>query len=142
MLRIIISVLVIFLTSCAGNSGGHYTQTIQSWRGASASSLIRVWGNPDEKITERSGKSLFIYTKESFSAEQKLYSPAIGVSGTKDRPVIIETNNINEIWNKNLALKCTVMFIANPNGVITHTKIIGQNCFIKDSLARSLANPK
>lgn len=139
MLRIIISVFAMFLTSC---SGGHYTQSIQSWRGASVSSLVRVWGTPDDKITERNGKSLYIYTKESFSAEEKHYSPAIGVTGTRDRPVIVNTNNINEIWNQNLSIKCTVMFIANPQGIITNTKIVGQNCFIKDSLAHSLANPK
>lgn len=136
MLRIIISGFVIFLTSCAGGpSGGHYTQSIQSWRGSSTSKLISVWGSPDERIKETSGRTLYVYTKESFSAEQKQYSPQVGITGSRGRPVVVNTNDINEVWNKGLTLKCSVMFIANKQGVITHTKVLGNDCVISSSLA-------
>lgn len=136
--------ITVLLASCSNHTSmaGDYTQTVYSWRGASSKQLIARWGTPNEKIVEKSGRQLLIYTKKSFTNPKANYSPQIGVSNQNGRAVITNTNDINDYWDRNLALSCTVMFMTSPGGIVTQAKTLGDNCFFSTDLAKQLANAK
>ncbi len=104
-------VLIMLLTSCSGMMTNHYSETVKSWRGASAQKLVSKWGNPDKMMALKGGNTLYIY--KSYG-----YRPDNG-SGSAD---------------------CTAMFEINKQQIIVHSQYEGKRCWRDQNFARSMSN--
>ena len=138
-MRFVITALAaaILLSSCATSTTNYYTSSVQSWHGNTVRSLAQQWGRPDYQATSPSGKTTLAYKTESYS----VYTPPTGA--TVGRPTIVVPQNTNNTWNRgSLSISCTVIFEANKQGVITNSKIVGQNCYGGQNFAKKYANPK
>jgi len=67
-MRLLVSFgLIILLSGCASLTNS-YTNTIQSWRGAKATSLVSRWGRPDIKVVGQSGNTFYIYRSKTYAS--------------------------------------------------------------------------
>jgi hypothetical protein len=138
---IILLGLSILLSGC-GTTTNYYTQTAQSWKGASLNSLSKSWGRPDQTVADRQGSTIYVYKSESYQRSNTMVSPSMGVNnGGNGRPVIVSDSNANANWNRNMSLSCVTYFIANSKHVITDVKTAGNNCFGGASYSSRMSNP-
>jgi hypothetical protein len=131
--------LSLLLAGCTAGSG-HYTQSVQSWRGGYVNELQKVWGKPYEMMKGQNGNTTYIYKRQSFVATNQTYSPGIGIA-RNDGTVVTSTPNINAPWNRGYAAYCLTSFTATAAGKIVDTNIQGTSCYISDETAQKLANP-
>jgi hypothetical protein len=143
MRKYILLGFTLLLASCAANNSGVYTQSVKSWQGGNASSLLAVWGKPNTTSVGPGGNTVYVYKRQNYTVVNNNYAPQIGVNGrTNGTPVITAMPNVNTPWNRALSTYCLAMFTAAPGGKIVDTNIQGANCYISKSEAASLANPK
>lgn len=133
----------LLLAGCAASSSGYYTQSIKSWRGGNIKELVKVWGNPYSTMTNLNGNTVYVYKRQSSYRANTNYSPSIGLSSRMGGvPVITSMPDVNAPWNHRLTSYCLASFIANQQGLIIDTDIQGTNCYISQSNATALKNPK
>lgn len=134
--------LSVILTGCASGSSAYYTQSVQSWRGGTVKDLFSVWGRPDEIMPGPGGKTIFVYKRQGFVNTNTNYSPSIGVRPKNGATIVTSTPNARTPWNKGFTAYCISTFTANPTGKVVDTEIEGTNCYISQSGAARLANPR
>lgn len=132
----------LLLAGCAASSSGYYTQSVQSWRGGNAKDLVKVWGTPNSTMADAGGGMVYVYKRQNFYNSNSIYAPSIGVNSVTGTPVITAMPNVNTPWNRGLSAYCLATFTANAEGQIVDTFIQGTNCYISESRAKALANPK
>ncbi|HTM63118.1 MAG TPA: hypothetical protein VL360_01300 [Gammaproteobacteria bacterium] len=143
MRLLILSGLSFILAGCATGSSAYYTQSVQSWRGGNISDLTNIWGRPDTIMPGSTGNTVYVYKRQSFVSTNSSYSPSIGVNTRNGGiPVITSTPNINTPWNRGFSTYCLAVFTSNSKGKIINTEIQGTNCYISETKARGLMNPK
>jgi hypothetical protein len=124
------------LTGCTPN---YYQPTVNSWRGGNVTSLVQKWGQPNTKIENPDGTSIYIYRTESYG-KVKLPEPTqVGVANRGGRPVIVTTNP-NYRGRRSLSLTCLSIFEANSAGNIISTQVRGNGCYGSRVFARDLMN--
>lgn len=129
--------LAILLSSCTTTTTNYYSSTVEGWQGAQANGLVKTWGRPDIQVKGPQGNTAYIYKTETYSANQGMASPAVGVNFSADgKPIIVSQNNFNPSANRGLAITCTTVFLANNKGVITDTKVIGRSCYGNQGFAK------
>jgi hypothetical protein len=111
-------------------ANSRYSNTVASWDGASAASLIQAWGPADQVIPGQHGTKYLIYKSTGYSAMDGRASPAIGINmSAKGRPVIVTTPNTNSAINRGtLTLNCITIFEVNAKNTIIHTEYKGNGC--------------
>lgn len=141
-MRFIILLGLTILLSACGTTTNYYTQTAQSWKGASLSDLSKRWGRPDQTVSNPKGNTIYVYKTESYQRTNTPVTPSAGVnfSGT-GKPVIVTQSDANANWNRNMSLSCITYFIADSKHVITEVKISGNNCFGGSSYSSRMSNP-
>lgn len=141
-MRLLVCLLIsLILASCSAGSRGYYTQSVQSWRGGNVTQLTQAWGPPS--MTMQNGANInYVYKQQSFYSSNATYSPSIGVDRDGRAAVVTTNPTINTPWNRGFAAYCLTVFTATPQGKIVDTNIQGSNCYVSQSKALGLANPK
>lgn len=104
--------LILLLTSCANITTNYYPQTVNSWRGATAQNLNKIWGSPDRVMKISNGNTVYVYKSSGCRPGT--------ISGAPD---------------------CTAMFETNKQNIIVHTQYQGKRCWRDASFARHMSNP-
>lgn len=131
------------LAGCAAGSSGYYTQSVESWRGGKVSDLVNAWGKPYNTMSGPNGNTNYVYKRQSFSRTNNNYSPSIGVHPRNGGiSVVTSTPNAQAPMNQSFGAYCLTVFTSTPKGKIVDTNIQGTNCYISQSAAERLANPK
>jgi len=139
---LITGLFIILLLGCVSTTGNYYTQTIQSWRGGNANNLVQQWGMPDQKITNSSGHTYYVYKTESYRAYNAPATTPVGVNYSRGgRPVIMDLSNTNNTWNRGpSSITCTAIFEADAKGKIISSTTKGQGCYGNQQFANTRMN--
>jgi hypothetical protein len=135
--------LIILLSSCATTTTNYYQQTVQSWHGGDANTLIKRWGAPDRRTIGPDGNSLYLYQTQSYRNLNTPSSPSIGVNfNAEGHAVMTTTPNTNMAWNRGaMSYSCVTAFEVAKNGTILNTSIQGSSCYGNESFASRMKNP-
>jgi hypothetical protein len=130
MRYLITFVCIILLSACGTMANSQYSTTVNSWNGASAASLMKAWGEPDQVIPGEHGTKFLVYKTTGYSAMGGQPSPSIGVNmSAKGRPVIVTIPNTNNAINRGaLSLNCITIFEVNAKNIVIHTEYKGSGC--------------
>jgi len=145
-MRLILLFCTLMLSACAAitSSNGNYTQTVSSWRWASASALLQNWGRPTKVGKLPNGNLVYIYHKESY----KNYPPspitttysAVSVAGGRN-VVLAPSSNQQPPPTASYLLECTTIFEIDPRHVIVDARARGNNCTGDNGFMLSRSNP-
>lgn len=102
----------------------NYVQTVQSWEGASESSLYKVWGYADQTQTLDNGNTLLIYDDEWQDT-----TPTI-VTNTKsgDKGSDSHTSTQTVSTGGSYSGSCKTQFEVNTKKIIVNTAVRGDFC--------------
>lgn len=140
MRPVIVLGFAFLLTSCASTMSNYYTQTVDSWRGASANQLVKQWGTPDLRMAGPNHTTFYVYRTEGYRHYNQRTSPPVGVNYAGGRPVIVIDQNTNP-WNQGaMVLTCAAGFEANAQGIIVNTQVKGNGCYGGDAFAQKYRN--
>lgn len=142
---ITISLSTLLLVSCAYKSSSQYAQTVQSWRGGSAKTLVKTWGRPDSVAKTAGGETVYFYNTRSYAHTPTQMSAGVGMHINQDgRPTLNRpTANTTSPWSRgSITQVCTAAFIADQHGKITDIQTKGSSCYGSDTFAKRLSNPK
>lgn len=134
--------LIILLSGCASLTNS-YTSTIQSWKGASATSLQKRWGKPDIKVVGQSGNTFYIYRSKVYPQHHEVYGPQVGVNtSAKGHPVItMAPPGGFGFGQQSTPLYCSAAFEVTPQGTIVGAEAKGSGCYGGSSFDQLMRNP-
>lgn len=142
MRQAIIISLTFLIMGCSSMTTNHYTQTVQSWRGGNANTLVKTWGKPDKIAQTRTGDIVYFYNTRSYSNNSRQTSPAIGVSVSREgRPILANNSPTNTWYRGSVTQTCTAAFVTNKQGKIIDTQTNGAGCFGSANFSKRLTNP-
>ena len=100
----------------------NYVQTVQSWEGASESSLYKVWGYADQTQTLGNGNTLLIYDDE--------WEDTVPTTVTRYKTGAGEHQQLHETispggWK---SYSCKTQFELNAKKIIVNTSVKGDSC--------------
>ena len=132
--------LTLLVSGCTANSSGHYTQSVESWRGSNTKYLTSIWGAPYQIMPLSGGNKLFVFKRQGAKFSQPTFAPSIGIDRTRGTSIITALPDSHANNNHLPPTHCLTLFTANAQGTILDTDIQGANCYINESDANALAN--
>src|SRR5436190_11269708 len=130
-MRLLISCGIIILLSGCASLTNSYTDTVQSWRGGSASILIKHWGKPDIKVVGQSGNTFYIYRSKVYPKMTNYYGPQVGVNNSaQGHPVITMAPPANFTSTPSTTpLYCVAAFEVTSKGQVVGAETKGSGCY-------------
>lgn len=134
---------IILLSGCASLTNS-YTDTVQSWRGGSASTLIKRWGKPDIKLVGQSGNTFYIYRSKVYPKMTSYNGPQVGVNtSSKGHPVITMAPPASfTSMTSNTPLYCVAAFEVTAKGQIVGAETKGSGCYGSTEFEQRMRNPQ
>lgn len=142
---IIFSLTTLLLVGCAHTTSSHYTQTVQSWRGGNAKTLLKTWGRPDSVSMAQNGDTVYFYNTRSYSNYASQVSPMnrMRTNSNGQLSMTNSTANTTSPWNRGtMSMHCTAAFIVNKQGKIADIQTKGTACYGSETFAKRLKNPQ
>lgn len=127
------------LAGCASTE--NYTSTVQSWIGANANQLYRVWGYPNKIQRWQNGNKLAIYRYHNKGRYPKTTYP--GATN------VVSRNGITEVYTTpafttgggTYSLNCQTWFEINRKNIIVNASNRGNDCAATASYMQHMSNP-
>ncbi|HVY53991.1 MAG TPA: hypothetical protein VHA13_05680 [Gammaproteobacteria bacterium] len=126
------------------NGSERYEQTISSWRWAHASELIRVWGQPEQKVALPNDNEVYIYTKNMYrnypAPSQATSISALNIKQNNQHTVYLpDPNEAKENFTA-FFLECKTLFEIDPLGIVVDVRSQGNDCTADTSFFLSNSN--
>ncbi len=127
-MKSLISLLCVFcilsLSSCGGANYRYQTESNPGqWQGQNIKAVQKKWGDASNIMHTRSGTSYYMYVTNSSANFYRSTTTNFSMNGPNEGFGDFPLNN-----QGGLGLRCTTIFTADQNGMITNVSHQGSNC--------------
>ena len=131
--------MALFLTACATTE--NYNLAAQSWVGAPAERLTRVWGYPNRTERLANGNQLYVYKEHRVEEIPVTRVPGQTVIEHEHHVTIITKTPSHYVGGEVYDYRCTTNFEINRRGIVVAADFRGNDCVATKDYAISHANP-